>query len=121
MLHNLFDTAYSMNNTIVSFDINSLLTNIPVSETIKIATDLVFPDGQDLYKGLRKEQYIKLLKLCTKDTAFVFNDQLYKQINGIAMDNPLGPIFADIFLDYYEKKWLDNCPSTFKPQFYQFL
>ena len=103
-LHNLFDTAYSMNYTIVSFDIESLFTNIPVSETIKIATDMAFPDGQDLYKGLRKEQFIKLLELCAKDTVFVFNDQLYKQIDGMATGNPLGPIFADIFLDHYEKK-----------------
>ena len=104
-----------MNNTIVSFDIDSLFTNIPVSETIKISTDLTFPDGQDLYKGLRKEQFIELLELCTKDTVFEFNNQLYKQIDKMAMGNPLGPIFADIFLDHYEKKWLDNCPSTFKP------
>ena len=52
-----------MNNTILSFGIDSLFTNIPVSETIKIATDLAFPDGQDLCKSLRKEQFIKLLEL----------------------------------------------------------
>ena len=44
-----------MNNTIVPFDIDSLFTKIPVSETIKIATDLAFPDGLYLYKGIRKE------------------------------------------------------------------
>ena len=37
----------------------------------------------------------------------------------MAMGNPLDPIFPDIFLDRYDKKRLDNCPFTFKPQFYQ--
>ena len=29
----------------------------------------------------------------------------------------LGPIFADIFLGYYENEWLINCPNDFKPLF----
>ena len=37
----------------------------------------------------------------------------------MAIGNPLGTIFANIFLDHYETKWLDNCLSTLKPQFYQ--
>ena len=25
------------------------------------------------------------------------------------MDSPLGPTLANIFLDYHERRWLDNC------------
>ena len=31
------------------------------------------------------------------------------------MGSPLGPILANIFLCYHEKRWLDNCPYEFKP------
>ena len=30
------------------------------------------------------------------------------------MGSPLGPTFANIFLCYHEKIWLENCPVEFK-------
>ena len=33
--------------------------------------------------------------------------------------NPLGPIFADIFLGYYEDEWLISCPNNYKLSFYR--
>ena len=39
----------------------------------------------------------------------------YKMIEGEAMGFPLGPILANAFICHYEKEWLDNCPSHFKP------
>ena len=50
-------------------------------------------------------------------SVFVFNDKLQKQIDGMAMGSLLGPIFADIYFNHYEKKWLNNCPSN--PNFTQ--
>ena len=35
------------------------------------------------------------------------------------MGLPLGPTFANIFLCFNEKKWLDGCPNSFKPIFYR--
>ena len=35
------------------------------------------------------------------------------------MGNPLGPTLANAFLCHHEIKWLDNCPSDFKPIFYR--
>ena len=37
----------------------------------------------------------------------------------MAMGNPLGPIFAVLFLRYLEEKWLHECPTNFKPIFYR--
>ena len=31
-----------------------------------------------------------------------------------AMSSPLGPALANAFLVYFEKNWLQNCPSNFK-------
>ena len=31
------------------------------------------------------------------------------------MGSPLGPTLANVFLYHYEKEWLDNWPSHFKP------
>ena len=38
-----------------------------------------------------------------------------RMIEGEAMGFPLGPILANAFICHYEKEWLDNCPSHFKP------
>ena len=35
------------------------------------------------------------------------------------MGLPLGPTFANIFMSYHEKKWLEDCPTDFKPIFYR--
>lgn len=35
------------------------------------------------------------------------------------MGNPLGPTLANIFLCYYEKLWLQNCPQDFSPVLYK--
>ena len=103
-----------------SFAVESLFINIPVQETIDIATLLAFPDENVLiYQGFTKKNFIKLLQLCTKDSYFTFNDKLCHQKEGMAMDNPLGPIFADIFIGYYENEWLTNCPNDFKLLFYR--
>ncbi|CAH8868003.1 unnamed protein product [Trichobilharzia szidati] len=40
----------------------------------------------------------ELLLKCTMNVHFLFNKELYKQIDGVAMGSPLGPILADIFL-----------------------
>ena len=35
------------------------------------------------------------------------------------MGSPLGPTLANIFLCYYENKWLQDCPSQYKPTHYR--
>nr|XP_027213046.1 uncharacterized protein LOC113806129 [Penaeus vannamei] len=44
----------------------------------------------------------KLLKLSVEDSIFMFNNQLYSQIDGVAMDSPLGPTLANAFLCHHE-------------------
>ena len=35
------------------------------------------------------------------------------------MGSPLGPTLANIFLVYYESKWLEKCPPQFRPKHYR--
>jgi hypothetical protein len=54
-----------------------------------------------------------LLEIATVKTHFIFNDNLYCQIEGIAMGSPLRPVFADIFMIHLEKQLMttlkNNC------------
>jgi len=50
---------------------------------------------------------------------FIFEGKLFQQIEGLGMGLPLGPTFANIFMCYHEKNWLNSCPDSFKPVFYR--
>ena len=39
-----------------------------------------------------------LLCLCTKNVHFSCNAGIYTQIDGVAIDSPLGPVLASIFM-----------------------
>ena len=59
------------------------------------------------------------LKLATTESSFIFDNKLYKQTDGVAMGSPLGHKRANVFLCHYEKTWLNECPSQFKPAVYR--
>ena len=102
-----------------SFDIKSLFTNIPVQETINIISERLFTTSTTLIANLNKKQFTKLLQLATSNSIFLFNNELFQQIDGMAMGSPLGPAFANSFLCHHEENWLGDCPPNFKPLVYK--
>ena len=101
-----------------SLDVDSLFTNIPLEETINICTNLLY-NNEDVIEGINKSEFKNLLSLATQESYFIFNYVLYKQKDGVAMGSPLGPTMANVFLSFYEVKWLEQCPKEFKPAFYR--
>ena len=55
-----------------------------------------------------------MLKLAPAESSFIFDNKLYKQIDGVAMGSPSGPTLANAFLCNYEQIWLNECPTQFK-------
>ena len=88
-----------------SLDVDSLFTNIPLEETIEICTNELFKESETV-EGLSKTEFKELLSLATKDSHFIFDETLYKQIDVVAMGSPLSPILANVFLIYHEKNRL---------------
>ena len=104
--------------TMASFDVESLFTNIPLDETIEIIIETLYKDREEVH-NFNKDQFRKLLNSAVKDSPFIFNNNLYKQRDGVAMGSPLSPTFANAFLCHHEKIWLDECPLSFKPLLYK--
>ena len=103
-----------------SYDVDSLFTNIPLDETINICINELFKDkSKKKVNGLSKAQIKELLKLATKQSFFMFNNNFYIQKDGVAMDYPLGPTLANAFLSFHEQNWLNKCPKQFRPIFYK--
>ena len=106
------------NNHMSSLDVDSLFTNIPLTETIKICADTLF-ESTMIVDGLTKDDFTELLTLATTESFILFNGAYYQQIDGVAMGSPLGPTLANIFLGHNEVKWLTACPAEFKPLYYR--
>jgi hypothetical protein len=53
---------------------------------------------------MEKDIMEKLLIICVQQSIFQFNGNYYDQIDGVSMGSPLGPLFANIFMDNFEKK-----------------
>ena len=106
------------NCVMASFDVKSLFTNIPLKETIDICIENLFKDETTVHNFNRKQLH-QLLSFAATDCYFLFNEQVYKQVDGCAMGNPCGPTLANAFLSHHEVNWLNNCPIDFKPLFYR--
>ena len=107
------------NMTMASFDVTSLFTNIPLTETSDIISENCFPTDDATFHNFSKKQFFNFFNIATKDCYFTFNDTIYRQLDGVAMGSPLGPTLANIFMCHNEKHWLANCPIHFKPIIYR--
>ena len=81
----------------VPFDAESLFTNVPIKKTIDVIATQIYND-HSISTNLKKRSLKKLiLDTCTK-TAFLFNNIIYEQKDGVSMDSVLGPVMANIIM-----------------------
>ena len=100
---------------LVSYDVTSLFTNIPLQETIDVAINLLFSHNPNL--NITRKELKKLFLFATSKTHFIFNINFYNQIDGAVMGSPLSPVLANIFMGFHESKWLNEYNLN-KPKFY---
>ena len=86
----------------VSFDIVSLLTQVPVEEALTII--------QTKYK--LPEHIVELSKHCLFNTYCTYEGQLYKQVQGAPMGSPLSPALANKLQEFLEH--LNNLHAAIK-------
>ena len=100
------EVALSGEEVLMSFDVKSLFTSIPVDEAIIICE--ARSKGDDKLEKRTKMNVgtiVKLLQFCLKSTEFVHGGvYVHKQLDGVAMGSPVSPVVADIFMDELEKK-----------------
>ena len=101
----------------VSFDIESLFTNVPLHETIEICVNKLFANSS-LVHGFGKRDFRKMLELAVLNSSFQFDGKFYRQIEGLGMGLPLGPTFANLFMCHHEVTWMDECPLAHRPVHY---
>ena len=107
----------------VSFDVKFLFTSVTLEHTIDIIIKKIY-EKHEITTVFTKHEMKRLLTICTKNVHFSFNNNIYIQIDGVAMGSPLGPVLANIFMVELEsvlvpklndhiKKWRPLVDDTF--------
>ena len=92
---------------LVSYDVTSLFTNVPLDETIYILAEKALSDdwfNKTHELNLSRDQLIELLNAATKNQLFQVSRNLFEQTDGVAMGSPLGPLLANVFMCSIEDK-----------------
>ena len=84
----------------------SLFTNIPLSETIKLALDPVNTSQSNL--NISEKNLASLFNFAICESHFLFKGKFYGQIYGVAMGSLLASVLPNLFMGHYEKLWLSN-------------
>ena len=84
------------NDLLVSFDVVSLFTKVPINDTLQHIEQLFSPDITSLYRQ------------CLSTSYFQWNKEFYEQTDGVAMGSPLSPVVANFFMEKFEKQALDT-------------
>jgi len=87
----------------VSFDVVSLFTKVPVEESLTLLSQHFNKDILALYKHVLTSNY------------FCVDGQFYEQTDGVAMGSPLSPVIANFYMEDFETKAIKQ--ATPKPAF----
>ena len=87
---------------VISYDVVSLYTNVPVLEAIIVCADLLYNLPLDQRPVVDKDTFILLAKIASCDVLMSTHDGFYWQRDGLAMGSPPAPHFANGWLSQFE-------------------
>ena len=91
----------------VSFDVVSVFTNVPLLETNELVIERLYDNNNSNAIPFEKSVFRQIMFMATLGL-FMFNDKLYKQIDGVTMGSSLGPTLANFFLGSLKKNFFEN-------------
>ena len=93
----------SEDHELVSFDVKSLFTSIPLELGGALKESLANYSDE---LPIPKEEVIDLLILCLQSTFFQYDGNFYQQLHGTAMGSPVSVVVAEIVMQRLEEKAL---------------
>ena len=88
----------------VSFEVKSLFTNVPLEKAIEITLEIIY-ERKEINTSLSKKEMKQLLTLCTIIVHFTYNNTAYQQNDLVAMRSPPGSVLSGIFMVELENSW----------------
>ena len=102
----------------VSFDVVSLFTAIPVKKACSYSREKLNEDATlHSRTNLSTDDIISLLEFVLSNNYFAYNDCFYKQIHGCAMGSLVSPVVANLCMEVIEDSALSA--STVPPKIWK--
>ena len=92
--------ALDPDETIISLDVKSLYTNVPLKEAIEIALQNLY--SQESPPEIQRAAIKRILNIEVSKVCFKCNGSWYVQVDGLAMGASLAVILANLWLKDYE-------------------
>ena len=97
---------------LVSFDVSSLFTNVPIGEAVQvIQAKLREDDSLAERTPLSPDRVAELLDMCLRSTYFSYGGEFYEQREGAAMGSPVSAVVANLYMEFFEELALESAPS----------
>ncbi|XP_071500039.1 uncharacterized protein [Diadema antillarum] len=110
----------SSNELMLSFDVTSLFTNVPIDGACSVAHSRLLAD-KDLSTRttLSPDEVTDLLSFVLRSTYFLYNDTYYEQLEGAAMGSPVSAVVANMYMEAFEEQALEECPPGTAPRIWK--
>ena len=102
----------------VSFDVESLFTNVPIEGAVQAALQKMENDaGLADRTTLTPVQIADLLNFVLRSTYFQYNGSIYEQRDGAAMGSPVSAVIANLYMEIFEEQAIESAPC--KPKIWK--
>ena len=103
---------------LISFDVTSLFTNIPVDEAVQVIRDKL--QGDEMLANrttLSPDRVVELFEACLRSTYFSYGGDVYEQREGAAMGSPVSAAVANPYMEFFEELALRSASA--KPRLWK--
>ena len=101
----------------VSFDVESLFTNVPIEGALNAALQRLSADTSlPARTSLSPSQVIDFLGFVLRATYFSYNGSFYEQQEGAAMGSPVSAVIANLYMEVFEEQALQSCDPQLRPR-----
>ena len=96
----LKETKLKQDEQLVSFDVKSLYTNVPVKEAIEYCADLLFKKFDKL--PVDRKTFVTLAEIACCNVIMATHNGFYIQVEGLAMGSPPAPHLANGWMSQFD-------------------
>ena len=102
----------------VSFDVESLFTNVPIEGAVQAARRKLESDpGLADCTTLISIEIADLLDFVLRSTYFQYNWSIYEQKEGATMGSPVSAVIANLYMEAFEEQAIESAP--YKPKIWK--
>ena len=97
----------------LSFDVESLFTNVPIEGAVQAALRRLESDPTLADRTtLTPAQIADLLDFVLRSTYFQCNGSIYEQREGAAMGIPVSAVIANLYMETFEEQAIESRPPN---------